>query len=204
MPKNEDLHGSAPDKSNVALLLIDVISDFEFEDGAKLFANFLPAARRLAVLRERAIKENVPIIYVNDNFGKWQSNFKSLLEHAAHEKVRGAPVVELLKPDETADYFVLKPKNSGFYSTTLEVLLKHLECQTLILTGVAADNCILFTANDAYLRDFNLIIPSDCVASVDESENKRALKHLKKVVKADIKPSERIDFSELKKETVAD
>jgi len=167
MPETEDLHGNAPDKSKLALLLIDVINDFEFEDGAKLFKNALPMARKLAALRGKAKKENVPVIYVNDNFGKWQSNFKNLLEHAIHEKVRGSKIVELLKPDEE-DYFVLKPKHSGFYSTTLDILLEHLQCKTLILTGVTTNICILFTANDAYMRDFNLVIPNDCVASVNK------------------------------------
>ncbi len=198
MTEIQDLHGNAPDKSKVALLLIDVINDFEFEDGAKLFKNALPMARKLAALREKAKNENVPVIYVNDNFGKWQSNLKNLLEHAIHEKVRGSKIVELLKPDEE-DYFVLKPKNSGFYSTTLEILLEHLQCKTLILTGVATDNCILFTANDAYMRDFNLVVPSDCVASVDAEENKHALKHIKRVLKADTQPSTKIDFEKLKK-----
>jgi nicotinamidase-related amidase len=114
MSNTEDLHGNAPDKSKVALLLIDVINDFEFEDGAKLFKNALPMARRLAALREKAKRENVPVIYVNDNFGKWQSNFKTILEHAVHEKVRGSAIVELLKPDEEEDYFVLKPKIPAF------------------------------------------------------------------------------------------
>lgn len=94
---------------------------------------------------------------------------------------------------------MLKPKNSGFCSTTLDILLEHLQCETLILTGVTTDNCILFTANDAYLRDFNLVIPSDCVASIDEEENKHALKHLKRVLKADTRPSTKINFGKLKK-----
>ena len=199
MSHTEDLHGNAPDKSKVALLLIDVISDFEFEDGAKLFKNALPMARKLAALREKAEKANVPVIYVNDNFGKWQSNFNNLLEHAIHDKVRGSEIVKLLKPDEEENYFVLKPKNSGFYSTTLDVLLNHLKCKTLVLTGVATDNCILFTANDAYLRDFNLIVPRDCVAAVDEQENKNALKYLKRILKADTRASTQINFDQLKK-----
>lgn len=198
MSNTEDLHGNAPDKSNVALLLIDVISDFEFEDGAKLFKHALPMAKKLAALREKAKKAEVPIIYVNDNFGKWQSNFKNLLEHAIHEKVRGSEIVKLLKPDEK-DYFVLKPKHSGFYSTSLDILLEHLQCKTLVLTGVATDICILFTANDAYMRDYNLIVPRDCVAAVEKTENQHALKHIKKVLKADTRPSNTIDFEKLKK-----
>ena len=70
MPENRDLHGNAPDKSNVALLLIDIISDFEFEDGEKLFKHSLPMARRLADLKKKAQKAGVPVIFVNDNFGK--------------------------------------------------------------------------------------------------------------------------------------
>lgn len=141
MSNAADLHGNVPDKSNVALLLIDIISDFEFEDGAKLFRHALPMARKLAAFRKKAKAAGVPVIYVNDNFGKWQSNFNNLLEHASHEKVRGAEIVRMIKPDED-DYFVLKPKHSGFYSTTLDILLEHLECKTLVLTGVTTDICI--------------------------------------------------------------
>ena len=199
MSKSEDLHGNAPDKSNVALLLIDVINDFEFEDGEKLFVNALPVAKNLAKLKEKAKRAGVPVIYVNDNFGKWQSNFKNLLEHCLDKSVRGSQIVEMLAPDEAEDYFVLKPKHSGFFSTTLDILLEHLGCKTLVLTGVATDICILFTANDAYLRDFNLIVPSDCVAANEEKENKHTLKYLKKILKADTQPSDKINFARLKK-----
>jgi nicotinamidase-related amidase len=199
MSKSKDLHGNAPDKSNVALLLIDIISDFEFIDGEKLFKNTLPIAKNIASLKNKAKKAGVPVVYVNDNFGKWQSDFKKLLEHCLDKSVRGSQIVEMLAPDDEEDYFVLKPKNSGFYSTTLELLLQHLNCKTLILTGVATDICILFTANDAYLRDFNLIIPSDCVAANEKKDSERTLKYLEKILKADIRPSDKINFNKLKR-----
>ncbi len=199
MLKNEDLHGNAPDSSNVALLLIDVISDFEFEDGEKIFRYALPMARKIAELKKRAKEHKIPCVYVNDNFGKWQSDFKRLLENALDKSHRGAPVAELLKPDED-DYFVLKPKHSGFYSTTLDILLNYLQCRTLIITGIATNICVLYTANDAYMRDFNLIIPSDCVAANEESENQDMLKYIEKYLKADISPSTEINFKELIKE----
>src|SRR6185503_11400451 len=107
----------------------------------------------------------IPAIYVNDNFGKWQSDFKKTLEHVLTEGCRGRPVAEILQPDEE-DYFVLKPKHSGFFSTTLEILLEYLEVKTLILTGIAGNNCVLFTANDAYMRDLHLVVPADCVVSI--------------------------------------
>lgn len=138
MSQNESLHGNAPDNSNAALLIIDVISDFEFEDAEKLFENALPMAKKLAAFKKRAKEIGIPAIYVNDNFGKWQSDFRKLLAHARDKSVRGSKIAELLAPNED-DYFVLKPKHSGFFSTTLDVLLEYLNCETLILTGVATD-----------------------------------------------------------------
>jgi nicotinamidase-related amidase len=196
--KNEDLHGNVPDKAEVALLLIDVINDLEFSSGAQLLKHALPAAEKLAALKRRAKRAGVPVIYVNDNFGKWQSDFSKLLKHCLEEGVCGKPVAELLKPDED-DYFVLKPKHSGFFSTTLDTLLDYLQVKILILTGLTGDICVLFTANDAYMRDFHLVIPSDCVASADADENRHALEHMQRVLKADTRPSTEIDFDELKR-----
>ena len=177
----------------MALLLIDVINDLEFEGGEKLLRHALPAAKRMAAFKKRCHTAGIPAIYVNDNFGKWQSDFKKLVAHCLNDNTRGREIVELLKP-ERDDYFVLKPKHSGFYSTTLDLLLKHLGAETLILAGFTADICILFTANDAYMRDYRLMIPADCVAAQDETENKRALKFMQRVLKADIRGSQEIDF----------
>jgi nicotinamidase-related amidase len=198
--KNEDLHGNVPDKAAVALLLIDVINDLEFDSGEDLLKRALPAARRLAQLKRRAKEARIPVIYVNDNFGRWQSDFKKLLQHCLDEDVCGKPIAELLKPEED-DYFVLKPKHSGFFSTTLDILLDYLQVKTLIITGLTGDICVLFTASDAYMRDFNLIIPEDCVASADPEENEHALEHMRRVLKADTRPSAEIDFAELKRRT---
>lgn len=191
--QNADLHGNAPDTSDVAVLLIDLISDYEFEDGEELFQQTLPIAERIAELKKRAKQAKVPIIYVNDNFGKWQSDFRKLLHHCLNGEVRGKPIVELLKPDED-DYFVLKPKHSGFYSTTLAILLEYLGVKTLILTGITADICVLFTANDAYMRDYHLMVPADCVASVNPDETLHALAHMRRVLKADTRPATEIGF----------
>lgn len=195
--KNGDLHGNVPETSDIALLLIDIINDFEFEDGEKLFKQTLPVAEHIAELKKRAKQRGVPIIYVNDNFGKWQSDFRKLLNHCLNEDVCGKPIAKLLKPDEE-DYFVLKPKHSGFYSTTLAILLEYLQVKTLILTGVTADICVLFTANDAYMRDYHLMVPADCVASVSPDETQHALDHMQRVLKADTSPSTEISFDTAK------
>ena len=196
--KNEDLHGNVPDKSNVALLLIDVINALDFDGGEELLRHALPMARRLAELKRRAKEAGVPVIYVNDNFGKWQSDFNKILEHCLEEGARGRPVAELLRPEED-DYFVLKPKHSGFFSTTLDILLDYLEARTLVLTGLTGDICVLFTAHDAYMRDFHLVIPADCVASNDPRENEYTLRKMRRLLDADIRPSTELDFERLKR-----
>jgi nicotinamidase-related amidase len=183
-------------KSKIALLLIDVISDFEFEDGEELFNSALPAVRCIAALKKRAVKEGIPVIYINDNFGNWRDDFQKIVKSCLRENVRGGEIVKLVKP-EAEDYFVLKPKHSAFYSTTLDLLLEELKVETLILTGFSTDICVLFTANDAYMRGFQLYVPEDCVAAVKPSENKRSLKYIERVLKADTRKSNEIEFSKL-------
>lgn len=193
MPRSEDLHGNAPDKAVAALLLIDVINDLDFPEGDQLLRHALPMARNILALKKRTRQVGIPSIYVNDNFGRWQSNFHTQVEHCLKDGVRGRPIVQLLAPDED-DYFVLKPKHSGFFSTTLDILLEYLGVETLILTGIAANICVLFTANDAYMRDFGLVVPGDCVASNTEEENRYALQQMDRILKADTRTSAELDL----------
>jgi len=189
--KNLDLHGSAPDKSETALLLIDVINDLDFPEADALLRYARPMARRLLRLKQRAKNAGIPVIYVNDNFGRWRSDFRRQVRHCLRETSRGHEIVALLQPDED-DYFVLKPKHSGFFSTTLETLLRYLGSRKLILTGIAGNFCVLFTANDAYMRDYELVIPSDCTASNTAKENRQALALMRKFLKADTRASTKL------------
>jgi len=192
--KNPDLHGNAPDKAASVLVLIDVINDLEFEGGEALLRQALPMAERLAALKRRLHAAGVPAIYVNDNFGRWRSDFRTLLAHCLRDGVRGKPLAEQLAPGPD-DYFVLKPKHSGFFSTTLDILLEYLRAHTLILTGLTAENCVLFTASDAYLRDYHLVVPPDCVASIEPAHTREALEHMHRVLKARLTPSTELDLS---------
>lgn len=195
---SHDLHGSAPDKSKAALLLIDVINDFDFEGGDELLRLALPVGKNIAALKKRTKAAGIPVIYVNDNFGRWQSDFKKIVAHCSRDDAEGTDFVKLLLPEDD-DYFVLKPKNSGFYSTTLDLLLTHFNAKNLILTGIAGNNCVLFTANDAYIRDFKIFVPSDCVVSNTEEENHNALKQMETVVKADTSDSRELDLKAISK-----
>jgi len=197
--KNNDLHGNVPDRAEVALLLIDVINDLEFPGSEGLIEQVMAVAENIAALKRHARQAGIPVVYVNDNFGKWQSDFSKLIAHCLEDGVRGRPLVQLLRPDEQ-DYFVLKPKHSGFFSTTLDTLLAYLQTKTLILAGIAGNICVLFTAHDAFMRDFHLIIPSDCIASNTPEENHYALLHMRNVLQANIMPSSEIDWSKLRQQ----
>jgi nicotinamidase-related amidase len=182
-----------PNKAETALLLIDVINDLEFEGGETLLTQALPMALSLAAVKRRAKAAGIPAIYVNDNFGRWRSDFAKLVRHCLEEDVRGRPVVAHLVPEED-DYFVLKPKHSAFFQTNLEILLSYLGASTLMLTGMAGDICVLFSANDAYMRDFKIVTPSDCVASEEANANQQALMLMQRVLKANTSPSKELEF----------
>jgi nicotinamidase-related amidase len=186
---------SQPQKSaaKVALIIIDMMNDLEFQGGEELYENALPAARQIAALKKMAYKSQVPVIYANDNFGHWRSDFRQTVEHCLHDGVRGAKLAEILLPD-AEDYFILKPKNSAFYATPLAELLQFLDVKTLVLTGIATDNCVLFTANDAHLRNYFVVVPPDCVAAINPEDEKHALDYMRRALKARVVESASIDF----------
>ena len=183
--KNPDLHGSAPDASDTVLLILDMISDFEFDDGPNVFRAALPLARRILRLKLRAKSARIPTIYVNDNIGRWRSDFGELVQHCSRDEMRGAPIVRLLAPDKD-DYCILKPKHSGFFATPLDTLLQHIGAKRLILTGVSSNQCVLFTANDAYVRDLSLSIPRDCISAPSRRDTRFAIEYFSTVLGADL------------------
>jgi nicotinamidase-related amidase len=191
---NSDLHGNAPDKCPVALILVDVINPMDFPEADRLLRHAVPAAGRLAELKRRAREAGVPVVYANDNFGRWRSDLSAVVERCLEPGCKGRPVAERLLP-EPADYFVLKPKHSAFFSTTLDTLLRYLGTRTLVLGGFAADICVLFTADDAYMRDLRLLIPADGVASNEAEDRDAALALMRRVLKAQTPPAADIDFA---------
>lgn len=170
----------APKKSSQTLLLVDVVNHFEFPDGDKILKNALPIASRLARLKERARRAGVPVVYVNDNFGEWHSDAAKLLAYCLRTACPGHKFVEQIKPDDR-DYCILKPMHSAFYQTPLDVLLRHLDCRSIIVAGLTTNSCILCTAHDANMRDLNLTVVSDCCAARSKREHKEALGNIKEI-----------------------
>jgi nicotinamidase-related amidase len=192
--EHSDPHGLVPDRADTVLVILDLISDFDFPDGEKIARAALPVAKRIARLKSRAIKRGIPVIYVNDAVGRWRSDFHALVRHCRRENALGRRVVDTIAPDAD-DYCILKPKHSGFFATPLDTVIKFLGAKRLILTGVSSNQCVLFTANDAYVRDLELLIPSDCISARTRKDTRLAVQYFKSVLGADLTPSTRLRFS---------
>jgi nicotinamidase-related amidase len=169
-------------RSRAALLLIDVVNDLDFPGSDALVREAEAMAPRLARLAARARAARLPVVYVNDNFGRWESDWRKVIDRCLAPASPGRRVVEQLQPQE-GDYFVLKPKHSGFFGTTLDLLLKQLGVRTLLLAGMATDICIFFTANDAYMRDYEVVVPRDCVAANTRRKTEFTLAQIREVLK---------------------
>jgi len=179
-----------------ALLLIDVVNAFDFGGAEGLVRAARPAADAIAKLAARARKEDVPVVYVNDNFGQWRSDFASTVRACTKKTPAGRAIGRRLRPHR-GDYFVLKPQHSGFYSTPLDLLLRHLDVHTLVLTGFAANMCVVFTANDAHMRGYRVVVPRDCTASNTPALTEAVLVHVEAALGGDTRPSPRLDFARL-------
>jgi nicotinamidase-related amidase len=179
--------------SGTALLLIDVINDLAFDGSEALVAQAEAMAASLARLKRRAAAAGVATIYVNDNFGQWRSDFRRTVAHCTAQSSPGRRVSRRLRPT-ARDYFVLKPKHSGFFDTTLDTLLETLHIRRLILTGIAGNICVLFTANDAYMREYSVFAPVDCIVSNTAADNDHALHQIETVLKGNLAVSTRLRF----------
>lgn len=174
--------------ARTALLIVDVINLFDFPRGAAMARRAVRPARRILRLRDRAHANGVPVIYVNDNWGRWRSDFKSIVADCSRPDRPGAPIVRILAPTPR-DFFVLKPHLSGFHETPLDTLLQSGDVSTVVIVGFAADNCVFFTAVEAHMRDYDVIVPSDCCASEVDEERRHALAKMRKFLDANTSAS---------------
>jgi len=177
-PLRKAAHARSKAGAKHCLLLVDVINGFDFAGAGPLVRAAERAARKIERLAERARRAGVPVVYVNDNFGRWRSDFAATVQACTKPNTPGRRISERLRPHAT-DYFVLKPQYSGFYCTTLELLLEHIGARTLVIAGFAANLCVLFTANDAYIRGYELVVPADCTASNTPQLTRAALAHVR-------------------------
>jgi len=178
-PQRQGLIAAAP-RQATALVILDMISDWDFPDGAVLLRQAARVAPAIAALKARCVAGRIPVIYANDNHGQWRSDFAFVVRRALESPGPGAALTQRLEPAD-GDYFVLKPKHSAFFATPLEILLDHLRTRRLVVAGVTSDQCVAATVADARMRDFEVAVPRDCVATLSAARNRRALQHFEEV-----------------------
>jgi len=169
-----------------ALVIIDMINNFDFSHGPILAKKALQISEPIKNLKKGFNERDLPVIFINDHYNLWQADFNRIIDFCRNE--HSNPIFQQLLPEKD-DYFLIKPKHSAFYGTALNTLLHQCKVNTLILTGIAGNICVLFTANDAYMREYRLFIPEDCIASADDQDNQYSLTMMENVLKASVAPS---------------
>lgn len=176
-----------------ALVILDLISDYAYSGGERLLPQARQVATRAAQLRRRARRRGIPVIYVNDTRGRWESDQASFIRRCLDASPAAAGVVERILPGRD-DYFMFKPRHSAFYATPLAELLYSLNIGTLVLTGITSHQCVLFTAIDAHVRGYAVVVARDAVAASSAEETRHALFILEHSIGARILGSRYIRF----------
>jgi nicotinamidase-related amidase len=174
-------------RSPRVLVLIDFINPLNFPGAEKLAKPALAAARATVRLREQLDGEKVAVVYANDNYGAWQSDFQALVAQCCAREDISGEIARLVAPTPR-DITLLKPRHSAFFCSPLELLLKEMGARELILAGLATDMCVQMTAADAFLRGYEGVwVPSDCTAAETPAAKAASLKYMKDVLKCDIR-----------------
>lgn len=182
MTSSEQPEPIAPDTAagGTALLVIYIISCWDFPDADKLLPNAWRITRPIAALKARCRRAGAPVIYANDNRGRWRSDFPALVDLSLECGGTGGAITQALQPARD-DYFVLKPSQSALFGTPLELLLGHLEVRRIAVAGVASDQCVLSTVLEARMRSLEVVVPSDCVATQSSARNRTVLRQFEAV-----------------------
>jgi nicotinamidase-related amidase len=170
-----------------------MINAFDFAGARELLGHARLIGPHVGRLKTRAAAARAPVVYCNDNFGEWRSDFKAVVAACTAEKKPARDLIEAIAP-QSGDYFILKPRHSAFYQTALESRLADLKATRLILCGIAGDGCIHSTATDAHIRELEVVVVRDATASQTAERNRNALRHLEDARYAKVTSSSRVRF----------
>jgi nicotinamidase-related amidase len=177
-----------------ALLLVDVLTSFDHDDGEQLLDSFrerLPGFQRIL---SRARDDGVPVVYVNDMGGRWDSDAPALVRDGL--KGCGGDLIAEIAP-QPGDHVVLKPRYSAFDHTPLVLLLRELEVERLLIAGAATERCLMQSAIDARELGFKVTIVTDACATVDERLERLSFEYAQEVVGAFLESSEELHLGQL-------
>ena len=175
--------------SDTAVLVIDMLNSYRHEDAEKLAPSVADIIENVAgVISVAQKRDDVDLIYVNDNYGDFTASQDDIVRQALEGE--RPDLVEPIVPKEGVR-FLQKVRHSAFYATALAYLLRQMETKRLILTGQVAEQCILYTALDAYVRHFPVTVPPDAVAHIDADLGKAALRMMEENMRAEVVPADK-------------
>jgi nicotinamidase-related amidase len=166
-----------------ALIVVDMLNEYDHEDADVLVQSVREALPQMRRLVERAHDEGTPVVYVNDNYGDWSAGRPELVARASGGRAR--ELVEPIAPAE-GTWFIAKARHSIFYETQLEYLLREQEVERVVLVGQVTEQCILYSALDAYVRHFHIAVPRDAVAGIHAEMADWALRMMERNMRADV------------------
>jgi nicotinamidase-related amidase len=171
---------------DTALIVIDMLNTYDHEDAEPLVASVRERLPQIVELRDRAAeREDTLLVYVNDNHDAWHAGRQELVESALNGEQ--PELVKPIAPDHPVP-FIAKGRHSIFYETALNHLLRIEEVERVVLVGQVTEQCILYSALDAYLRGFEIAVPPDAVAHIDEDLATAALKMMESNMHAELTP----------------
>ncbi|MFD6225834.1 isochorismatase family cysteine hydrolase [Streptomyces sp. NPDC060232] len=174
-----------------ALIVIDMLNTYDHEDADALVASVREALPGITTLLEHARASESPVVYVNDNFGEWRSHHGEILGAALAGRHRS--LVEPIAPDENS-LFVVKARHSIFFETPLAYLLGQLKVERLVLCGQVTEQCVLYSALDAHIRHFDVVVADGAVAHIDADLAEAALRMMSRNMSADVCAVEDVVF----------
>ncbi|MFE5720626.1 isochorismatase family cysteine hydrolase [Streptomyces erythrochromogenes] len=177
-----------------ALIVVDMINTYKHEDADRLVESVRACLPGVCSVLHRARASDSHVIYVNDNFGQWRSHHGEILQAAMAGK--HSDLVEPIAPDQES-LFVVKARHSVFFETPLAYLLGQLDAERVVLCGQVTEQCVLYSALDAYIRHLDVVVASDAVAHIDPALAEAALRMMERNMSADISPGDNITFDAL-------
>lgn len=184
----------ADGEATTALLVVDMLNPYDHPEAEELAEHVANALPGVETLLRRAGEAEAPIVYVNDNYGDWNSSAEELARAATDGK--HPELVEPVLP-QAGHSFVVKARHSTFYETPLEYLLDQMGVGRLVLGGQVTEQCILYSALDAYVRHFDVVIPTDAVAAIYDELGAAALKLMERNMSAELTRADAVDWGGL-------
>ncbi len=175
-----------------ALIVVDMLNTYEHEDGEPLKASARQVVPVITSLLEKAREQDTLIVYVNDNHGDWTAGHSKLVEQS--RQIAGPELIDPIAPPDEVP-FLLKARHSIFYETPTEYLLNQEEIQRIVLCGQVTEQCILYSALDAYIRHFDVAVVRDAVAHIDERLADAALAMMERNMGAQVVGETRCQFA---------